>query len=172
MEPPLEILSIEILSDKAMIDLCRHARRERKKRRQRFLNMPGSDLSKLLEMDISNFRADLALGVTNSNSTTTQDLGGDLALPRLSDDQVGRYEDRQEVALLVFAKNVGKPVLVELDHEPSNRSVNRLRQSAKIRKWTLRVFRVIDRYLVAQVHSNLPSKSDVKFLKNLGISGT
>jgi hypothetical protein len=161
----MDILSIEILSDEALIDLCRHARLERKKKRQRHGNMTGNDVLKLLEMDFSQFRAALALGAGVSNSR-------ELALQHLSDYQVGPYEDKQEVALLELARNIGKPVLVELAGQPSKRCLKRLRQSAKFRKLGLRLFQLIDCFIAVRVQPNpVPTQSDMNFLKTLGING-
>jgi hypothetical protein len=161
----VKLLSVQFLTDRELSDLRRQARQERKKQNERLLDMTGRDANKLLEADISAYRTKLALRDTGEEGYQGP------ALPRLTKDHFGPYEDEEGVALLVLARDVGQPVLARFNCEPSGRFEERLRQSAKKRGWKLNFFRLLYGYAAVRVSSECtPSESDKNFLKSLGIS--
>jgi hypothetical protein len=161
----VKLLSVQFLTDRELSDLRRQGRQERKKQNERLLDMTGRDAIKLLEADISAYRTNLALGDTGEEGYQGP------ALPRLTKDHFGPYEDEEGVALLVLARDVGRPVLARFNCEPSGRFEERLRQSAKNRGWKLSFFRLLYGYAAVRVSSKCtPLESDKNFLKSVGIS--
>ncbi len=166
----MKVLTIEILSRNSLKILRHHARRERTQRQERAGKSSAHDL---LEVDLSSWKT-MHLRKENENEQS--------ALQGLSSGRVGRYEDEEEVKLLLFARNADKPVLASLSSLPSKALEARLRQSAKIRGLNLQFFRLIGNHIAVQVSQRTPTislklrqdpetltKSDVNFLKRLRI---
>jgi len=150
---------VEVISKDALVQLRRHARLEKKKEAERLLNTTLRDVIEIWRADLSAFQANLG----QSGARHEAEPEGTV-LPELpSDEVVGPYEDRAGIRLLLFARDVGAPVLARFSYKPSKRFENDLRHSAKIRACRLHFYRLIDGYFAIEV------ESDVSFLKGLGI---
>jgi hypothetical protein len=155
------ILSVEVLDQHAVTDLRRAARLARQEM-HKYLRMADPIL--LLQQDISHFQARATL-LENS-------VGAESPLPPVASHLVGKYEENADIALLLFAREKGRPVLVEFSGEPSKAGEGRLRQAAKSRNLKLRFFRLTGRWAIVEVHPSLdPAELDADFLKSVGVQG-
>lgn len=154
----MKILSVEILDHEASARLRRDARRTG---RAYTKYMVTHSLVTVLNSEISEIRATIN-PVHNFGSMASP-------LPSVTSHLVGKYEDHDDVALLFFAREQCRPVLVQFSCEPSKAGVGRLRQAAKSRKFTLRFFRLEGRWVIVEVHSPVnPAEFDANFLKGIG----
>jgi hypothetical protein len=130
---------VELITKETLADLQRHTRRYRKERNERMLNTTFRDVMNMLDADISSFQA---CPTTSVGPHQLEPEG--VIVPELpSGEVVGAYEDEDQVRLLLFARDVGTPLLVRSCSKPSKRGEETFRQSAKIRGCRLHYYRLI-----------------------------
>lgn len=127
----MKILSVEVIDQQASTNLQRGARLAR---REEDKYLRTADSIKLLHEDISNFRVRAALPENSA--------GAESPLPPVASHLVGKYEENADIALVFFAREEGRPVLVEFSGQPSKAGEGRLRHAAKRRNLKLRFFRL------------------------------
>lgn len=156
----MKVRSVEVLDVGALAILRRDARR---KRREDSKLAGKKTIIEALYQDLSSLSVPADLRQDNSAMESP--------LPPVAEDQVGKYEEPDAVALLLFARaSGGKPVLVEFDVEPSKAYEERLRQAAKVRSFTLHFYRLTDRWAAVEVHpKETPDASDASVLRSLGV---
>jgi len=130
----MKIISVEDLSVKASMRLRREARRAR---RERSAYLASCNPLDLLQADISAHKAQI------SSYYKDTELGKPQSAPVANELRSYNEEEDDSIALLRFAREKEKPVLVEFSWEPSKASEGRLRQSAKRLNCKVRFFRLI-----------------------------
>lgn len=150
------------ISKEELVQLRRNARLEKKKENERALNTTLRDVIEMFHADLAAFGANLGQSGPRHESEPEESLVPELP----SDEVVGPYEDKAEIRLLLFARDVGTPVVAYCG-QPNKRSEERLRHSAKIRGWRLHYYRLIDGHMAIEVEIRV--ESDTRFLKSLGI---
>jgi len=155
----MNILSVEVLDDQAVARLRREARRERRDRRNYMLSC---DPRTLLEKDISTFFSRIKM-FQDSEAVEPQ-------FPPVANEFIKCNDQNEDIALLRFARERAKPVLVEFPGGLSKAAEGRLRQVAKGLKFKVRVFRLIDGWTIFEVHpKQTPEEFDADLMKDLGI---
>ena len=159
----MKVVSVEVLSEEAATNLRRQARRQRREERERAMGMTRRDVINLFDIGLSAFRAHVAL-FKNTPAVESP-------LPPVAEEDVGKYEKPETIALLHFARTNGwRPMLVEFDCKPSKAFEDRLRQAAKIRNFKLHFFRLTGGWVALEVHpKEIPGGLDENFLKSLGV---
>ncbi len=133
------VLDVEILSEKALDDLRRLARRNKKKEREWAAKLGPHCL---LEADLSSWKMTVL---------QREDEKEQSALRGLPSIPCHFYEDPEGVKLLFLASNAGEPVLANFSSAPSKNFEMRLRQSAKVRGLLLRFYRLTSNHVAVQL---------------------
>jgi hypothetical protein len=157
---------VESITKESLADLRRQTRLYRKERSQRMLNTTFRDVMNMLDADISSFRARVPQIVARHRLEPEG-----VRVPELpSGEVVGPYEDENQVRLLLFARDVGTPLLVRSCSKPSKRGEETFRQSAKIRGCRLHYYRLIGYVAIEVDRKPTPSELDDIFLRQSGIA--
>ena len=156
----MDVVSVEVISLEEATNLRRHARRKRREERERLEKMTMGDVRKLLEGDISTFRARAALATSGPVAPTS------LFVPKGN-----KYEATEAIAQLLFAQaSQEKALLVEFSWSPSKAFEDRFRQAAKKCQLTMHFYRLTGGWVVFTFQSKETlDESDTHFLKRAGI---
>jgi hypothetical protein len=155
----MKILSVEVLDDEAVTRLRREARRER---RECDNYLMSCDPSTLLQQGISAFRSQINI-FQGSKSVEPQ-------FQPVADPRIRNTAEYDDDALLRFAQEKGKPVLVEFSWQPSKAFEEKLRQAAKTLNLKLSLFRLTGGWAIVEVHPrHTLQKYDANILKGLGV---
>ena len=155
----MKTISVEVVDLEVSTRLRREARRTRRERR---IHLSSCDVIELWHSDLSAFRARI--------NPLQHTASAEPQLPPVANDLIGNDEGDDDIVLLRFARENGKPVLVEFSWEPSKAGEGSLRQSAKSLNLKLRFFRLMDRWAIVEVHPNETLKKyDANILKGLGV---
>ena len=160
----MKVASVEVLDEGAAASLCRLARKERREERDRISRMNMYDVMNLFSAGLSAFREHVASPQYCSVEESP--------LPPVANDQVGKNEEPDAIALLEFARaSAFMPVLVQFSWRPSKASVSRFRRAAKVRNCTLYFSYLIENYALIKVRpEETPGESDEDILKSLRVS--
>jgi hypothetical protein len=155
----MKILSVEVLDDEAVTRLRREARRERRERHNYLMSY---DPSTLLQMDISEFGSQINI-FQDTKSVEAQ-------FPVVANTLIRNYAENDDGALVLFAGEKGKPVLVEFFGEPSKTGVERLRQAAKTLNLEFSFFRLTGGWAIVEARPRqTPEEFNADIMKDLGI---
>lgn len=159
----MKVIRLEWLTEEQLSTLRRESRKQKRGESERIRNMTGCDLIERFHADLSSFRA------RESIFEDSEEI--EWPLPPCAEGEVGKFEDANAIALLVYAGgNAGKALHAEFSRLPSKASEQRIRQSAKSRKLVLHFFRLYGGSVVVKVRPLLtPAEFDADFLKSSNV---